>query len=129
MKPKGISVELKSGSRLSLHITLEPNIRQTLRVPLNELPWGTHDSMVIVAARRGGRCLRTIRPIEDPPFDKISVEPNTPLTGNIDLESLFPDIRDVLKESDVQLFWAYEAPEALHIPSWAGGWILIPKQQ
>jgi hypothetical protein len=68
-------------------------------------------------------------PVDDPMLDEISVEPNTPLSGDIDLERLFPDIRRVSKVSDVQLFWAYEGPEALHISHWSGGWILIPKQK
>lgn len=127
-KPAGIVVELKSGMHLVLHVTLTSAADKAVGVSRDELPWGTHDSMVIVAALAGGRCLNRTRPVEDPPFDKISLDPDQPLTGDIDLETFFPDIRRVLKESDVQLFWAYEAPQALHIPRWSGGWILIPKQ-
>lgn len=125
--PQGLSVELKYGTRISLQITLRPDIQHALQVPANELPWGSRDSMVVVAAITGGRCLRTMRPIEDPPFSQTTIEPNSLLKGEIDLQTLFPDLRSVLKQSDVQLFWAYESPVALHIPRWSGGWILIAK--
>jgi hypothetical protein len=29
----------------------------------------------------------------------------------------------------VHLFWAYKSPEALHIPRWSGGWVLIPRKE
>jgi hypothetical protein len=55
--------------------------------------------------------------------------PDQSLTKDIDLEALFPKLRDALKSIDVQLFWTYEAPEVLYIPHWSGGWIVIPKQK
>ena len=64
--------------------------------------------MVIVAAMSGGRVLERELPVDDP---------------------VFPNLRRALKASDVQLFWAYEAPESLHISRWSGGWILIPQQK
>jgi len=128
-RPTGLLVELKQGTHLVLHITLTSAAEKAVKVSRDELPWGTHYSMVIVAALAGGRCLNRTRPVEDPPFDKISLDPDQPLIGDVDLETLFPDIRRALKESDVQLFWAYEAPESLRIPHWSGGWISIPKQQ
>jgi len=85
--------------------------------------------MIIVAAIPGGRCLERELPVADPMYDEISLEPNASLSGNIDLERLFPDIRRVLKKVNVQLFWAYEAPDILQIPHWSGGWILIPQQK
>jgi len=126
--PPGVSVQLQEGSPLSLKVTLISAADKPVRVSRDRLPWGTHESMVVVAALGGGRCLRRFLPIEDAPFNKIVVGPATPLSGSIDLERLFPNLRDALKESDVQLFWAYQAPEALKIPTWSGGWILINKQ-
>ena len=124
----GMRVQLKDGPRLALRVTLTSAASKAVRVSRDELPWGTHDSMVIVAALAGGRCLDRIRPVEDAPFDEISLLPDQPVSREIDLEALFPNIRRALKESDVQLFWAYRAPETLHVPRWSGGWILIPKR-
>jgi hypothetical protein len=128
-KQAGIFVKLKDGAHLSLQITLTPAGGKTMKISRDQLPWGTHESMVIVAALPGGRCLPRIAPIEDPPFDEISLAANQSSTKDIDLEELFPKLRDALKHFDVQLFWAYKAPEELQIPEWSGGWILIPKQQ
>jgi hypothetical protein len=34
-----------------------------------------------------------------------------------------------IKKSDIQLFWAYQAPKELNLPRWSGGWILLPHQK
>ena len=127
-KPMGISVKLKDGAHLLLQITLTSAAEKTVKLSRDQLPWGTHESMVIVASLPGGRCLARMAPIEDPPFDEISLSPNQPSTKDIDLEELFPKLRGALKHFDVQVFWAYKAPKALNISEWSGGWIVIPKQ-
>jgi hypothetical protein len=127
-KPTGILVKLKDGTHLLLQITLTPASEKTVKLSRDQLPWGTHESMVIVASLPGGRCLARMAPIEDPPFDEISLAPNQPSNKDIDLEELFPKLRGALKHFDVQVFWAYKAPKALNISEWSGGWILIPKQ-
>jgi hypothetical protein len=125
----GINVELVPQVSLRLHVTLRSNSKSTARLSRSELPWGSQESMVLVAAIGAGRCLRLERPQGDPQAEPVvSLAPHESLSGDIDLEGLFPQIRSFLKESDVQLFWAYEAPETLHIHRWSGGWILIPKQ-
>jgi hypothetical protein len=124
----GVRVELGNERPLRLRITLRSGSEKTEQIFYNELPWGSQESMVIVAALAGGRSLARDRPVEDPQARPMSLGPHSSLTGDIDLERRFPDIHHILKESDVQLFWAYEAPEALHIPRWSGGWILIPQQ-
>lgn len=127
--PAGVFVKVKNAKHLSLEVALTIATGRTVKVSRDKLPWGTNESMVIVAALPGGRCLSRLVPIDDPPFEDISLAPGQSLTKDIDLESLFPKLRSVLKDIDVQLFWAYEAPEALHISHWSGGWILIPKQK
>jgi len=51
------------------------------------------------------------------------------VSGDINLADYFRDLEGVVKKSDVQLFWAYMAPDELHIAHWSGGWILIPQQK
>lgn len=125
----GIRVELNRAKGLSLHVTLGSGSATTVRFSYSRLPWASGDSMVIVAAVAGGRCLRRDLPVGDPMLHEIALEPGGSLSGDIDLEKLFPDIRNTLKQSDVQLFWAYEAPQALQIPRWSGGWILVPEEK
>lgn len=125
----GIHVELVPQRPLWLRVTLRSGSADTVKFSRSELPWGSQESMILVAAIGGGRCLRWERPAGDPQAEPtVSIRPHGSLTSDIDLEGLFPQIRSILKESDVQLFWAYQAPEPLHIPRWSGGWISIPKQ-
>jgi hypothetical protein len=62
-------------------------------------------------------------------FEEVTMEPGKSLTGEINLEALFPDINRLLKYRDLQLFWAYEAAGELNIPRWSGGWLLIPQKK
>ena len=62
------------------------------------------------------------------PPGKVSVEPGATLAGDIDLTDVIRDLT-VTKKSDVHLFWAYKAPDGLHIPRWSGGWVFIPQQR
>jgi hypothetical protein len=125
----GIQVELKHAKSLSLRVTLRSGTATTVKFTRDKLPWATSDSMVIIAAVAGGSCLEKEQPIEDPVLVELFLNPNEAMSGDIDLERMFPRLKDVLKLTDVQLFWAYEAPEALHFPHWSGGWLLIPKQK
>jgi hypothetical protein len=125
----GIRIDLKREGHLSLHITLRSGAHAAVKLLHAQLPWSGGDSLIVVAAIANGQCLRRDMPVDHPVFHEISVEPDTPLYGDVDLESLFPDIRRVSRVLDVQLFWAYDAPEALHIGRWSGGWILISKQK
>lgn len=127
-KASGIKVELNEAKPLSLRITLTSGAAKTVRFTRDKLPWSAGHNMSIVVALEG-RCLNRELPVSDSMFDEISMEPNTSLTGKIDLEAIFPDIDRVLKDRDLQLFWAYEAPAELNIPRWSGGWILIPRQK
>jgi len=125
----GIQVQLKRDTHLSLNIMLTSGAQTVVKVSRDRLPWEAGGSLMIIAARSNGQCLKRNVFVQDPTFDEISVDPSTPLTGDIDLERLFPDIVRTLKTSDVQVFWAYEAADSLQIPHWAGGWILIPQQK
>jgi hypothetical protein len=91
--PPGAFVKMKSTTHLSLEVTLTVAAERTVKVSRDKLPWGTHESMVIVASLPGGRCLSRLLPVEDPPFDDILLAPDQPLTKDIDLEVLFPKLR------------------------------------
>lgn len=124
----GITVELKSEIPLALKVILRSGADHKATVPRHQLPWGSPYGMVIVASIAGGRCLDRSLLIDDPVFEEVTLAPNMTLSGEIDLEKVFPELARISKKSDVQLFWAYEAPDVLHISHWSGGWILIPQQ-
>ena len=85
--------------------------------------------MVFVAVRPDGRSMDTALPVDDPTGDKISLAPGASLTGEINLEWVIRDLRRATRESDVLLFWAYEAPEELCIAHWSGGFVVIPRKK
>jgi hypothetical protein len=125
----GVSAELSNSAHLSLHVTLRSGSQSSVKLTRSKLPWATSDSMVIMAAVAGGSCIEKEHLIDDPTAIEIILTPNESMSGDIDLERMFPKLKQVSRLGDVQLFWAYEAPEALQIGRWSGGWILIPKQK
>ena len=125
----GIRIQLSRDPHLSLHITLKSLADAEVKIPRGQLPWKSNHSLSLVAVIANGQCLNRDMPVSDPLLDEISIGPGASLSGDIDLERLFPDIQKILDTWDVHLFWAYEAPDALHLPHWSGGWILVPKQK
>jgi hypothetical protein len=67
-------------------------------------------------------------PVADAVMREVSVKAGETLTGDVDLRNVIGDL-NVLKKSDVLLFWAYEAPAALHLPRWTGGLVVLPQQK
>ncbi len=128
--PSGIEVELDSHKPLSLHVTISSRAEQRVILPKYRLPWGNRNSMIFVPVNSDGQCIgERLVPFDDSGYEKVSLDPNEPITGDIDLRRFVPEVEKGLKKSDVHLFWAYKPPEELHIGGWAGGWILIPKQK
>jgi len=84
--------------------------------------------MILVAVLPDGEALKKELIIDDPRPAEIRLNPKESVSGEINLETLFRDLRRALKVSDVHLFWAYEAPKELGIARWSGGWVLIPKR-
>jgi hypothetical protein len=125
----GIQVGLNPQKPLWIKVTLRSGSDNTATFLKHKLPWGNTYSMVLLAATPQGAPLKKFYPVDDPMFDEISVPPRGTLTGDIDLESTIPDLRQLTKVSDVHLFWAYESPKELNLPHWSGGWILIPKRK
>jgi hypothetical protein len=129
--PPGIHVELDPDKPLTLKVAVRSGSLLPATFDKNRLPWATSYSMILVAARQpDGRVLARQLPIEDTIYRPIHLLPAETLVGQIDLRKCFrDDIETVLKTTDIQLFWAYEAPPELHIPRSSGGWILLPQQK
>ncbi|PYT62220.1 MAG: hypothetical protein DMG35_08040 [Acidobacteria bacterium] len=86
--------------------------------------------MIFVPVNSDGQCIgERLLPVDDSGFQKLSLDPNESITGDIDLRRFVPELEKALKKSDVHLFWAYAPPEELRIGRWSGGWILIPQQK
>ena len=84
--------------------------------------------MIFRAVDPDGKSIALSLPIGEDLPDKVSVDPGATLVGDIDLRYVIREPR-VTKKSDVLLFWAYKAPDEMHIPHWSGGWVFIPRQR
>lgn len=62
-------------------------------------------------------------------MEKVTFAPGAYLSADIDLGDFFKDLKGALRKSDVNLFWAYEAPAELQIAHRSGGWIFLPQQK
>ena len=83
---------------------------------------------MFAAARPNGEDIELLLPVADPGLKEISVKSGETLRGDVDLRYVIGD-SNVLKKSDVLLFWAYKAPAALHLPNWSGGLVIILQQK
>src|SRR2546425_2239357 len=128
--PPGIRVELDNQKSLSLRVTVWSRAEQRVTFYKSRLPWGNRNSMIFVPVNSDGQCIgERLLPVDDSGFQKLSLDPNESITGDIDLRRFVPELEKALKKSDVHLFWAYAPPEELRIGRWSGGWILIPQQK
>lgn len=124
----GVKVALSRENPLHLRVTLTSGAATTIRINRYDLPWGYRYSMVFAAVRPNGEPIELLLPVADPGLKEISVKPGETLTGDVDLRYVIDD-SSALKKSDVLLFWAYQAPAALHLPDWSGGLVVIPQQK
>ena len=128
-RPKpGVEVALSRTNPLHLRVTLTSGAASTATIYHADLPWGIRDSMVFAVTRPNGEPIDLIFPVDDPGPAKVSIKPKETLIGDIDLRYVIRDL-NVLKKSDVLLFWGYKAPSELHIPRWTGGLVVIPQQR
>ena len=127
-QPQAIKVELDQ-KHLALHVTVWCRAPLVVTFGKWQLPWGNANSMILVAVTGNKSYIDRNLLIDDPTTEQVSLKPTESLSGDVSLEKAFTGLDPALKKSDVHLFWAYEAPEELHIPRWSGGWILIPQKK
>jgi hypothetical protein len=127
--PPGVRVELIPRKPLWVRVTVRSGTDRAVTFPRYKLPWGNRRSTIFMAVTPEGAPLEVSMPVDDPMFDEISLDPGATLTGEIDLNYFFSNLSRATKRSEVNLFWAYQSPEELHIAHWSGGWILLPQQK
>ena len=101
--------------KFTLRVSLRSGNDTRVAVYKNRLPWGSAYSMILVAVTSSGQYLKKELPVDDPSPEQVSLDPKELIKGEIDLRKVFRGLDGVLKKSDVHLFWAYAAPEELHI--------------
>jgi hypothetical protein len=125
-----VRVELNSERPLWLHVTVRSRKEARVTFYKYQLPWGNLNSMLFVPVNRYGQLVvKRAYPIDDPSPEKVSLEPNEAISGDMDLNRFVPGLAEASKKSDIHLFWAYRVPKELNVPQWSGGWVLIPQQK
>lgn len=80
------------------------------------LPWARYDSIFVEAVRLDrGESIPASIPVSDATARTVDVPVGTRLVGDINLDERFPRLADVLKETDVAVFWAFR----LQAPGWS----------
>jgi hypothetical protein len=124
-----VQVALTSQNPPALHVTIRSCAETRATFFKWRLPWGNRNTMILVALTSDRNYITRNIPIDDPSSERVSMEPNESLSGDVSLDKAFTGFDAALKKSDIHLFWAYEAPKELRIAHWSGGWILIPQQK
>jgi hypothetical protein len=124
-----VTVELSKEKPLWLHITVRCRAKTRATFYKYKLPWGNYDSMEFVAVTPDEHFIERVWPVDDPSFEKTSMEPNETRSGDFNLQMKFIGLDAAAMKSSVRLFWAYNAPKELNISEWPGGLIVIPQQK
>jgi len=96
-----------------LKFTITNTTGSSLKVETSSLPWKMRSSLMLFVAEGGGMggepetMLPQFYPLESPGFGETRIEPGESLTGTVVLNRYFPSLKEVLKESDVVIFWSY----------------------
>jgi hypothetical protein len=62
------------------------------------------------------------------PVGKIEIEPRQEILGDISLTRAFPSLKEVLRRSDVLIFWSHQLPKQNGVVfKRSGGWVYIEK--
>jgi hypothetical protein len=126
----GVQVEMSTQKPLTLHVTLRSHAQIPVSLYTFMLPWGNRNAMMLVPVTRDRECFDNKYLVaDDSGHQKVSIEPNGYISGDIDLRRILPGLEAARKKSDIHLLWAYEAPEELEIGHWLGGWIFIPRAE
>lgn len=134
--PASVSVEVtaRRWARDSLEFTLVLKKPKRLDVPLDALPWGAFPNLQIVAVTtdsRGTAALARPNPVREP----VESPPTTLVAGQrlrarVPLNEYVEGLAEVLRDSEVLVFWSYrlDVPGGGH-SNRTGGWVELPKEQ
>ena len=81
-----------------------------VRIFASDLPWGIRERTKLFAfsLEESGRTLMPALYIDDPKFDPLVVQPNQILSGTIELQTRFPQIRKHNLMADAVVCYVYE---------------------
>lgn len=115
---------------------LQFDLRYTGETPLvlNEgsLPWKNPRNLLLVACALNAANTRLVPadvPVRDLPPTPLTLNPGDTLSGSLNLSATLPGLAEVIRGSDVILFWSHEMKSAdkQPLPRLSGG-AVIPRQ-
>lgn len=126
----GVEVTLSTQKPLTLHVTVHSHAQSRVTLSAYALPWGTRNSMMLLPVDSDRQCFDNTSFVpDDSGFEKVSIDANGSASGEVDLRTVLPSLEEELKKSNIHLFWAYKAPQDLHIGDRFGGLIFIPQRK
>ncbi|MGB3563686.1 MAG: hypothetical protein WBH85_06875 [Thermoanaerobaculia bacterium] len=76
----------------------------------DRLPWNSTGQLALVAVHEHDlqTLVKQLFPIEDSfDFSRVTLAPGETLSGTLHLGKYFPDLKNVLKDNSILLFWSY----------------------
>lgn len=134
-EPASVFVEVtaRRWARDSLEFSLVLKKPKRLDVPLDALPWGAFPNLQVVAVTtdaRGSAALPRLSPLREPAESPITtLVAGQRLRGRVPLNEYVEGLADVLRDSEVLVFWSYRLDVPGDRPSnRTGGWVDLPKE-
>lgn len=116
----------------TLQFKVSNTTTNTIQFYSADLPWASRHSIILLLVENDAShtIVREELPVDDPVTGTQKIAPGDVLEGNVILPKRFPELRKVLTQREVILFWSYRL-KPLSGPALArcGGWLLIPKAQ
>ena len=133
--PASVSVEVtaRRWARDSLEFSLVLKKPKRLDVPLDALPWGAFPNLHVVAVTtdaRGSAALPRLSPFRESAESPITtLVAGQRLRGRVPLNEYVEGLAEVLRDSEVLVFWSYrlDVPGDRH-SNRTGGWVDLPKE-
>jgi hypothetical protein len=95
-----------------------------------ELPWVDSDSLLVSAVRADKIQLKRSLLFDDGDREVLSLKPGKSLNGTVLVSLYYPEIKTILKETEVVLFWTYQMvlEDGTKLKR-TSGWFSLPQLQ
>src|SRR6267142_6008565 len=95
----GVEVTLSTQKPLTLHVTVHSHAQSRVTLSAYALPWGTRNSMMLLPVDSDRQCFDNTSFVpDDSGFEKVSIEANGSVSGEVDLRTVLPSLEDELKK-------------------------------
>jgi hypothetical protein len=127
-----------NGKQTDMVISLASKRGASVSMTDTELPWGnwTSIALALVEARSNEALHIPVWPLEGLGTSTETLRPREELKGSFSLSERFPKLEEVLRKSDVIVFWSFQLKPRFDFETGVrppaferiGGWTLIPQR-